>query len=289
MNLSYFKISLIFAILLPVLSYGSDKCVRIFDKPPYIKVEDNNIKKNTPPLFTRIKGHTINLSELPSYMDHTLLKPDATEMDIQKLVSEALQFNFKAVCINACRIPFVKELLQEKEEKPLIATVIGFPLGAQSTPSKVYEAMEAYGKGANELDMVINIGYIKEDNLKAAESDIRQVVESTPLPVKVILETGLLTKEEIVIAAQIAEAAGAHFVKTSTGFVSEGARVEDIKLIKQSISQDMKIKASGGIRNLDTVFQMLVAGAHRLGLSSSVEIMKSIPKVIYSTPEQNKE
>ena len=269
-------IVLFLTLLLPSTSYGiigTKGCNELFGYKPYINkgIENNMLK----------------LAQLPSYIDHTLLKPEAKKEDLKTLVKEAVDHGFKAICINSCSIPYVKNILKEEaprqdpnKQQPLIATVIGFPLGATNTSIKVHEAIEAYENGANELDMVINVGYLKDKDFKAVESDINQVVKATPLPVKVILETGLLTKEEIVIASKIVEAAQAHFVKTSTGFSKGGALVEDIKLIKKSISSDMKIKASGGIRDLKTALKMLDAGAHRLGLSSSVSIIESRNKIV---------
>ena len=228
-------------------------------------------------LLSRINKYMFLLSTLPNHIDHTLLKPESTRQDIQKLVDEALKFNFKAVCVSPCQVSLVKDLLQKTnvKQKPLIATVIGFPNGSHSTKTKMFESIEAYKDGANELDMVINIGYIKEDRFRDAELDIKQVVELVPIPIKVIIETGLLTPKEIITASRIVQAAGAHFVKTSTGFSKGGATLEDIQIIKTSVSSDMKIKASGGIRDLQTALQLLDAGVDRLGLSSSVSIMKS--------------
>ena len=280
------------------VSYGEGRyCVRTFrkdllqeekkshfnDKKRYIsKLRSEYKTREKEERKEKIKKRVIYLSELASYIDHTLLKPEAISPSIKRLIDDAIKFGFKAICINACHLPQVKQILEQErvEEKPLIVTVIGFPLGANITSTKVHEAIESYKAGADELDMVINIGLLKERDYEGVQSDIKQVVDAVPIPIKVILETGLLTPQEISIASKLVEAAQAHFVKTSTGFLGGGATVENIKIIKNAISSETKIKASGGIRDLSTALKMLEAGADRLGLSSSVQIMKDRKKLL---------
>ena len=279
MNIPIFKLTFILLSLFPFISYGKEPCVRIFQEEPYVRIE---YKENPQSLLDHIDFHTIHLNKLPSFIDHTLLRPEAKKTDIEKIVKEAMEFGFKAVCINSCNVSFVKSLLNKETTKktPLIATVIGFPFGNSSTNIKIQEAVKAYKKGADELDMVINIGQIKEKDFLLAEKDIKAVVESTPLPVKVIIETGLLTRGEIISASKIVEAAQAHFVKTSTGFLGEGVKLEDILLIKESIAPNMQVKASGGIRNIKQALDLILVGADRLGLSSSVNLIRDRDKTM---------
>lgn len=268
---AYFS-AFLMILVLPYASYGSEKCMKAFSKKPGIQF--------TGRLMDRPEAHVMNLSKIAVAIDHTLLKPEATEKDVKKLVNEALKYGFKAVCVNACHISYVKKLLKDQRKKtPLIATVIGFPLGNIKTEFKVAEAKAAFKDGAHELDMVLNVGHIKEQRYEKVEKDIRAVVEATPLPVKVIIESGLLTDKEIKIASQLAEATQAHFVKTSTGFLGGGATVKAVQIIKASVSPNMQIKASGGIKDSETALEMMQAGADRLGVSSSVAIMEGANKV----------
>ena len=212
---------------------------------------------------------------LASYIDHTLLKPEATIEDIIKLCEEAEQYKFAAVCVNPIYVDLAAHRLAGTGVKT--ATVIGFPLGATFTASKVAEAKEAVLRKANELDMVINIGAAKAGLWEAVTDDIKQVVEvADGAAVKVIIETGLLTDEEKRRACQAVLEAGAQFVKTSTGFTPGGATVEDIRLLKQVAGDKIGIKASGGIRTLEQAKELIAAGAMRLGTSAGIAIASSV-------------
>lgn len=211
-------------------------------------------------------------SALASMIDHTLLKPDAKEPDFEKLCEEAARFRFASVCVNPGWIRFCKERLAGSGV--MICTVVGFPLGATSTTSKVFETVQAIADGADEIDMVINIGALKSGNLKLVEDDIREVVRAAAgKTVKVILETSLLTDEEKVTACRLSKNANAHFVKTSTGFGGGGATAADISLMRKTVGPDMGVKASGGVRDLETARAMVAAGATRIGASASVSIV----------------
>ena len=217
-----------------------------------------------------------SVANLASYIDHTLLKPEATSADIRKICDEARRFHFKAVCVNSGYVPLAVEQL--KGSAVLIASVIGFPLGVELSEAKVRETELVVAAGAKEIDMVIRIGAIKEKNYSLAEQDIRAVVkaaESSAI-VKVILETGLLTSDEIREACKISEQAGAHFVKTATGFLGRGATLEDISIMKASVSKKIQIKASGGIKTSEQAHAMIAAGAHRLGTSSGVALVQGL-------------
>lgn len=211
--------------------------------------------------------------ELRQMIDHTILKPEATLEDIVQLCKEAKENEFKAVCVNPCWIKICSRELENTDVK--IATVVGFPLGANTTETKIFETKDAVEKGATEIDMVINVGAIKSKDYVFVENDIKEVVKAAKgNTVKVIIETCLLDKEEIVEACRISKKAGAHFVKTSTGFGSEGAKVEDVKLMKETVGKDMEVKASGGIRDIEKAEEMIKAGATRLGTSSGVQLVK---------------
>ena len=204
-------------------------------------------------------------------IDHTLLKPESTEEQIKKLCQEAADYKFFAVCVQPCWIELCKDLLQDQEVK--IATVIGFPLGANTLETKIFEAKDAIKKGADEIDMVINIGALKsgkEDLVKKEIQEIKEAIGDHVL--KVIIETCLLTKEEIARASQLVVEAGGDFVKTSTGFSTGGALLEDVKLIKETVKDKAYIKASGGIRDYKTAKAMVEAGADRLGVSAGIAI-----------------
>lgn len=213
-------------------------------------------------------------ASLSSMIDHTLLKPDATEEQIKKLCKEARENKFASVCINPHYVPLAVECLRGSDVK--VCTVIGFPLGASTTRTKVAEAKEVVENGAGEVDMVINIGALKSGDIDAVRNDIESVVIAVKdrALVKVIIETCLLTDEEKVKACQIAKMAGADFVKTSTGFSTGGATVEDVKLMRQVVGSEMGVKASGGVRSFATAMEMIKAGANRLGTSSGVAIVK---------------
>lgn len=226
--------------------------------------------------------------EIANLIDHTLLKPDASRADIEKLCAEAVQFGFASVCINPWYVPLAAELVRGSLVK--VCTVVGFPLGATLSRVKVYEAEEAIKSGAREIDMVQNVGAIKSGAYAEVESDIRGVVEASHrcgAICKVILETALLTASEKVRASLIAKAAGADFVKTSTGFSSSGATVEDVALMRATIGETMGIKAAGGIRTLPDLQKMVHAGATRIGASASVQIIEELNSHPAATPASN--
>lgn len=213
--------------------------------------------------------------EINRVIDHTLLKPEASRVQIKKLCEEALKYNFKSVCINPYWVSYAKEILKNTEV--LVCTVVGFPLGSNTTALKAFETDEAVKNGADEIDMVINIGLLKNGELNLVESDISEVVKAAKDKcVKVILETCLLSNSEIISACEISERAGANFVKTSTGFNVSGAKIEDVKLMKNTVGNKLEVKASGGIRDLKTAREMLNAGATRLGVSAGVQIMEEL-------------
>lgn len=212
---------------------------------------------------------------LAKHIDHTLLKPDATEEELVKLCAEAKEYHFFSVCINPSNIEKAKELLKGTDTK--VCTVVGFPLGQMTTEAKSFETKEAVFLGAEEVDMVINIGKLKDQDYDYVLEDIRAVVLSAGgVLTKVIIETCLLTDEEKVKACELAKAAGADFVKTSTGFSKAGATKEDIKLMRDTVGPDMGVKASGGIRSLSDAKVMIENGATRLGLSASVSIVNEL-------------
>lgn len=213
------------------------------------------------------------MSSINEMIDHTMLKPDATKDDILKIIKEAQTYKFGAVCINPYWVPFVKENLESLSVS--ICTVIGFPLGANTTEVKSFEASEAINNGANEVDMVINIGALKSKLDQVVLDDIKSVVKVAKdrALVKVIIETSLLTNSEIVRACELASEAGADFVKTSTGFSNGGAKVEDVKLMRNTVGKDMGVKASGGIHSAEEALLMIEAGANRIGTSASIVII----------------
>lgn len=211
--------------------------------------------------------------ELNQYIDHTLLKPEATKDQIIRLCEEAKAHRFKSVCVNPANIDLAKEILADSDV--LVCTVVGFPLGANSVEVKVFETKDAITRGADEIDMVINIGKAKEHDYDYIEDEIRQVVQAAEgKTVKVIIETALLTDEEKVQVCLAAKRAGAHFVKTSTGFSTGGATVEDVKLMKDTVGDEVEVKASGGVRSREDAIKMIDAGATRIGTSSGVKIVQ---------------
>ena len=218
-------------------------------------------------------GHNISAAELAGYIDHTLLKPEAVVKQFEQLCDEAVKYKFKSVCVNSSWVPFVAKRLRGTGIR--ICSVIGFPLGEMDTRSKAFEARTAIGNGAEELDMVINVGALKSGNLKLVEEDIRAIKRAcrTQTVLKVILETGLLTEEEKIIACELSKKAGADFVKTSTGFSGSGATVHDVALMRRIVGPHMGVKASGGIRNFEQAVSMINAGANRLGCGASVEVV----------------
>ncbi|GIV62189.1 MAG: deoxyribose-phosphate aldolase [Rhodothermaceae bacterium] len=215
---------------------------------------------------------------LARMIDHTALKPETTEADVHRLCEEARRYCFASVCVNPCWVPVAAGLL--RGTPVAVCTVIGFPLGATQTAAKVCEAEHAIRDGATELDMVLNIGKLKSGDYDYTERDVRAVVETARaggrIIVKVILETALLTDEEKVIAAVLAQNAGADFVKTSTGFSRGGATVEDVALLRRVVGHGMGVKASGGVRSREAAEAMIAHGATRIGASASVEIIKGL-------------
>lgn len=214
------------------------------------------------------------MKNLSSMIDHTILKADATSEMVKSLCEEAREYKFAAVCVNPTHIEYCKELLKDSGVK--VATVIGFPLGANSSETKAFETTNAIEKGADEVDMVINVGALKDKNYDLVKNDIEAVVKAArgKALVKVIIETSLLTDDEKKKVCQLALDAGADFVKTSTGFSTGGATIEDVKLMKSVVGDNMEIKASGGVRNKETAEAMIQAGATRLGTSSGIKIAK---------------
>jgi deoxyribose-phosphate aldolase len=240
------------------------------------------------------------LKNLNKYIDHTVLNPEASEQDIKKLCAEAKKYNFATVFVNPSYIKLAAKLLKGSGVHPApmlkcgkdnhstmfsshnlknrcgvkVGCAIGFPLGATTTEVKVMEAMQAVANGADEIDMVINISAVKSKNYKLVENDIKSVVKAVdPIGVKTILETCLLTNEEKIRVAKLAKKVGAMFVKTSTGFSTGGATVEDIKLLRKTVGPKMGVKASGGIRDYKTAIALIKAGANRIGTSAGVKIV----------------
>ena len=211
--------------------------------------------------------------KLNKYIDHTLLKQDATVEQIDSLLSEAREYDFASVCVNPCWVSYAHSGLQGTDVK--VCTVVGFPLGATTSAVKALETKEAIQNGADEIDMVINVGALKSGNADLVESDIRAVVEASgDKLVKVIIEACLLTDEEKVLACQLAQKAGADFVKTSTGFSTGGATLPDVQLMRQTVGPDMGVKAAGGARSYADAVAFVEAGATRIGTSSGVAILK---------------
>lgn len=205
-------------------------------------------------------------------IDHTLLKPTASSADIENLCAEADQYKFKTVCIHPCHIKTAIDALKDSEVE--VCTVIGFPLGATLTNVKSFEARLGVDAGAHEIDMVINLGALKEKNEKFVTNDIASVVEAAAgRTVKVIIESSLLSDEEIILACTCAMNAKAHFVKTSTGFAEGGASIHAVELMKKTVGDELQVKASGGIRDRETAQAFVAAGATRLGTSSSLKII----------------
>ena len=210
--------------------------------------------------------------EIAQMIDHTLLKPDATMEQIKTLCEEAHQYGFKTVCVNPCQVAQCFDYLNTS--KTQICTVVGFPLGANTPEVKSFETTKAISEGANEIDMVMNIGALKNENDDLVKLDIQEVVNAAgSVPVKVILETCLLTNEEIVKACELSIEAGASFVKTSTGFSKGGATLKNIELMKKTVGDRVKIKASGGVKNYDDAIAMIEKGAYRIGTSSGIAIV----------------
>lgn len=210
--------------------------------------------------------------KLNKMIDHTLLKADARKDQIVTLCNEAKEYDFASVCVNSGWVPLCKELLEGSDVK--VCTVVGFPLGAMSTAAKAFEAKQAVADGADEIDMVLNIGALKDGNDELVQKDIEAVVEAVSGKcIKVILETCLLNKDEIVRACKLCMNAKADFVKTSTGFSTSGATVEDVKLMKDTVKDQCKVKAAGGVRTFADMEAMIAAGADRIGTSKGIQLL----------------
>ena len=209
---------------------------------------------------------------LNKYIDHTNLKPSATRADIEKLCAEAREYDFASVCVHPCNLPLCRELLMGSDVK--LCTVIGFPLGQNTTAVKVAEAEDAYALGCDEFDMVINVGRLKDGDTDYVRAEIAAVVAAVRgRTVKVIIETGLLTDDEKALATRLSCEAGAHFVKTCTGFSAGIATVEDIRIMKENRAEGVSLKASAGIRTYGDAVALIEAGADRIGTSAGVAIM----------------
>lgn len=215
------------------------------------------------------------MNSIAHLIDYTLLKPEATKQEIMTLCEEAKKYHFSSVCVNPTWVSLSTECL--KDSNVLVCTVIGFPLGASSVQTKVFETKNAILNGAIEIDMVINIGALKSGDLNTVKDEIESVVKAANgRIVKVIIETCLLTEEEKVLACELAKVAGAHFVKTSTGFSHGGATVEDVMLMRKTVGNKMGVKASGSIRSREQVEELIKAGASRIGTSKGIQIIKQV-------------
>jgi len=214
------------------------------------------------------------MEKMEKYIDHTLLKPESTDLDVQKVCLDAKKYNFKSVCINPGWVKYAADLLKDSEVET--CTVIGFPLGANTSKVKAFEAEQAVKEGATEVDMVINIGALKSEDYSLVHDDIKAVVEAVKgkALVKVIIEACLLNEHEKVRACEAAKRAGADFVKTSTGFSTGGATLEDVKLMRKTVGKEMGVKASGGVRSIEDAKAMIEAGATRIGTSNGVAIVE---------------
>ena len=228
----------------------------------------------------------MEIQQIAGMIDHTILKADVSEQHIRQLCSEAIQHQFYSVCVNGGWVPLCHELLTG--EKVKIAAVCGFPFGANATRIKAKEAEWAVGCGAHEIDMVLHVGHLLAGRYAEIEQDIREVVQaSNGALVKVIFETGYLNQEQIRIASELSVSAGAHFVKTSTGFGPGGARIEDIALMRATVGPEIGVKASGGVRDLQTALSMVHAGATRIGTSSGVLIVSGTTQQSTSDAEES--
>lgn len=216
------------------------------------------------------------MTNIASYIDHTLLKAEATKEQIEQLCAEAAQYGFASVCVNPAWVETASKELQGSSVK--VCTVIGFPLGASTSETKAFETRDAIANGAKEVDMVINIGALKSGDSERVKKDIEAVVEAAKgsAIVKVIIETSLLTDAEKTAASKLAKEAGADFVKTSTGFSTGGATEDDVRLMREAVGPELGVKASGGVRSLEDLQKMVDAGATRIGASSGVAIMQGL-------------
>ena len=214
------------------------------------------------------------MNNLNKLIDHTILKPEATIEDIRKLCIEAKEYGFHSVCVNSAYVNVAYNFLIHSNVK--VCSVVGFPLGAMMKEAKAYEAKFAVDSGADEIDMVANIGFLKSKKIDLFERDIKKVRDACSASVlKVIIETCLLTDDEKILACKIAKECGANFVKTSTGFSNGGATEHDVKIMREAVGKEIGVKASGGIKTYDDAIKMINAGADRLGTSSSIAIVKS--------------
>jgi deoxyribose-phosphate aldolase len=221
---------------------------------------------------------SVKKDELARLIDHTMLKPEATPAEIEHLCDEALEYRFASVCVNPTYVPLAATKLAGTEVA--VCTVVGFPLGATTTTAKVCEARQALKDGATELDMVLLIGALKAGEREQVETDIAAIAEACHSGgglLKVIIETALLSDEEKVLACQIAQDAGADFVKTSTGFAASGAKLEDVRLMRETVDPRIGVKAAGGIHSYDEAMAMIEAGANRIGASAGVRIVEEAP------------
>lgn len=214
------------------------------------------------------------LAPIERYIDHTLLKPETTQKQIEDLCKVALDYNFYSVCVQPHYVHLASQLLSGTSTLPI--TVVGFPLGNNTPETKLFEAKNAIENGAQEVDMVLNIAAMKSKDFDFALDDVKKLVENVDTPVKVIIETALLTKEEKIIAAAIVEESDADYIKTSTGFSTSGAQLEDVHLFYHLLEDRVAIKASGGIKNKEQALAFLTAGCERLGTSSGVEILQGV-------------
>ena len=216
------------------------------------------------------------LTEIASLIDHTILKADATRQDVLKVCAEALEYKFASVCVNPYWVPLVAHQLEGSSVK--VCSVVGFPLGATSTESKVYETTSAIRQGAQEIDMVLNVGELRSGDLESVKVDIAAVADACHTHgaiLKVILETALLSDAQKITACELSKLAKADFVKTSTGFSTAGATVADVELMRRVVGPEMGVKASGGIRTLEDFQRIVAAGASRVGASASVKIVEA--------------
>lgn len=225
--------------------------------------------------------------KVANYIDHTCVRIDATVEDIKKTCEEASKYGFHSVCVTPTRVSDARNFLGKENKNTALIAVIGFPFGFTTSKTKATEAKEAVENGATEIDMVININAVKDKNWKLVEEDIKTVVDSVPeVDVKVIMETGLLTENELFKSCQVSEKAGAKFVKTATGFGPRGAELHDMAVMQDAIGDRLKIKASGGVHDYETAIAMIEAGADRIGSSSGLDIIGAKGKT-YKTHKIN--
>ncbi len=250
-------------------------------------MENNMLSKDSSSKEMEVLPNGVDINNLAATCDHTVLKPETTKKTLEKFCKEALEWGFASVCINPANVKYVADIL--KGSKVKACTVIGFPLGANTSAVKAFEAKDAIANGAQEVDMVINIGALKDGDYDLVYKDIKAVVDAAAgqALVKVIIETCLLTDEEKIKACQLAKDAGANFVKTSTGMSTGGATVEDIKLMRETVGPDMGVKASTGVNNREIALNLIRAGATRLGTSKGIIIQTGIDPNMQSSAENS--